>query len=179
MTSRRRNFIAATRLLVLLAVSLSVLAAQESLLTQPETVEAWKVTKAYTLAVAEAMPADSYDFRPVPEEFTFAVQMIHLAHTNYSWFTKVLGEPRTIADPKSEQKADVLAYLEATFDYCIGALGRVTARQLNQVLTNIASRAEGSGRDALLNMYLHTAHHRGQAVVYLRLKGIKPPQYSY
>ena len=149
------------------------------MLTQTESVEAWKVTKAYTLAVAEAMPADSYDFRPVPEEFTFAVQMIHLAHTNYAWFGKVLGEPQTIADPKSEEKADVLPYLQATFDYCIAALERITPEQLNQTVTNIATRAKGSGRDALLNLYLHTAHHRGQAVVYLRLKGIKPPVYSY
>ncbi len=73
----------------------------------------------------------------------------------------------------------MLAYLEATFDYCIGALGRITPEQLDQRETHIATRAEGTARDALFTMYMHTAHHRGQAVVYLRLKGIKPPAFSY
>jgi uncharacterized damage-inducible protein DinB len=27
--------------------------------------------------------------------------------------------------------------------------------------------------------FTHTAHHRGQAEVYLRLKGIKPPDYKF
>jgi len=31
------------------------------------------------------------------------------------------------------------------------------------------------GREILLAMYIHVAHHRGQAEIYLRDKGIKPP----
>ena len=34
------------------------------------------------------------------------------------------------------------------------------------------------GRDVLLAMYIHVAHHRGQAEIYLRDKGIKPPAYK-
>jgi uncharacterized damage-inducible protein DinB len=34
-----------------------------------------------------------------------------------------------------------------------------------------------SGREVLLAMYVHVAHHRGQAEIYLRDKGIKPPSY--
>jgi uncharacterized damage-inducible protein DinB len=33
------------------------------------------------------------------------------------------------------------------------------------------------GREILLAMYIHVAHHRGQAEIYLRDKGIKPPGY--
>jgi uncharacterized damage-inducible protein DinB len=29
----------------------------------------------------------------------------------------------------------------------------------------------------LLAMYVHVAHHRGQAETYLRVNGIKPPNY--
>jgi uncharacterized damage-inducible protein DinB len=46
-------------------------------------------------------------------------------------------------------------------------------------LGHISSFALRFGRDALLNMYMHTAHHRGQAIIYLRLKGATPPEYSY
>jgi len=31
-------------------------------------VKHWQVAKEFTLAVAEAMPAESYDFKPNPEE---------------------------------------------------------------------------------------------------------------
>jgi len=33
------------------------------------------------------------------------------------------------------------------------------------------------GREVLLAMYIHVAHHRGQAEIYLRDKGIRPPSY--
>jgi uncharacterized damage-inducible protein DinB len=32
-----------------------------------------------------------------------------------------------------------------------------------------------SGREVLLAMYVHVAHHRGQAEIYLRNNGIAPP----
>jgi uncharacterized damage-inducible protein DinB len=36
-----------------------------------------------------------------------------------------------------------------------------------------------NGRELLLAMYVHMAHHRGQQEVYLRIKGIAPPQYVF
>jgi uncharacterized damage-inducible protein DinB len=33
------------------------------------------------------------------------------------------------------------------------------------------------GWEVLLAMYIHVAHHRGQAEIYLRDEGIKPPSY--
>jgi uncharacterized damage-inducible protein DinB len=33
--------------------------------------------------------------------------------------------------------------------------------------------------EALWSYFTHTAHHRGQAEVYLRVKGIKPPDYVF
>ncbi len=31
----------------------------------------------------------------------------------------------------------------------------------------------------IVNMFVHTAHHRAQCEVYMRAKGIKPPDYSF
>ena len=144
-----------------------------------EFVVSWKNTKAYTLAVAEAMPAESYGFKPAPEEFSFAGQMIHIGYANYAWFAGVIGEKREIADAVNEEKPAVLTYLRDTFDFCIAALDRITPEQLDKTFPSVGNRKSGSGRDALLNMYMHVAHHRGQAIVYLRLNGIKPPKYQY
>ena len=42
----------------------------------------WHTAKEFTLAVAEAMPPDSYDFKPNPEELTFGYLMIHIGEQN-------------------------------------------------------------------------------------------------
>jgi uncharacterized damage-inducible protein DinB len=153
--------------------------ARKTAVTMSEFVQSWKNTKAYTIEVAEAMPAESYGFRPALEEFNFARQMIHIAYANYAWFVGVMGESTEIADFASEDKPAVLAYLRDTFDFCIAALDRITPEQLDKTMPSVGGRKSGSGRDALLNMYMHVAHHRGQAIVYLRLNGIKPPEYRY
>ena len=36
-----------------------------------------------------------------------------------------------------------------------------------------------TGFEWLWSYFTHSAHHRGQAEVYLRLKGIKPPVYAF
>jgi hypothetical protein len=36
-----------------------------------------------------------------------------------------------------------------------------------------------TGGEWLWAYFTHTAHHRGQAEVYLRLKGIRPPDYDF
>jgi uncharacterized damage-inducible protein DinB len=40
-------------------------------------------------------------------------------------------------------------------------------------------RPEVNGRDMIMNMFVHVAHHRAQCEVYLRLKGIAPPTYTF
>src|SRR6516165_7557687 len=39
----------------------------------------WKATGELTLAVAKAMPAEDYNFRPNPEEMSFGQLMAHIA----------------------------------------------------------------------------------------------------
>jgi uncharacterized damage-inducible protein DinB len=163
----------------LLVIMTSAAFAQETAVTMSEFVQSWKNTKVYTLAVAEAMPAESYGFKPAPEEFSFARQMIHIAYANHAWFAGVSGEKREIADAVNEEKPAVLTYLRDTFNFCLAVLDHITPQQLNKTMPSVGYRETGSGRDALLNMYMHVTHHRAQAIVYLRLKGIKPPESHY
>lgn len=46
-------------------------------------------------------------------------------------------------------------------------------------LTATHSSPDGrlTGWEVLLAMFVHTAHHRGQAEIYLRNNGIRPPSY--
>ena len=42
----------------------------------------WQTAKEFTMAVAEAMPPESYGFKPNPEELSFGQLMIHIAAQN-------------------------------------------------------------------------------------------------
>ena len=59
----------------------------------------WQMAKEFTLAVAEAMPAESYDFKPTPEQLTFGRLMTHIGAQNsdscaVATGTTALPEPR-------------------------------------------------------------------------------------
>jgi uncharacterized damage-inducible protein DinB len=69
----------------------------------------------------------------------------------------------------------VVKFLSDSFDYCAAVIPNLTDAQLGQSHNSPDGRLPG--REVLLAMYVHIAHHRGQAEIYLRDKGIKPPPY--
>jgi len=71
--------------------------------------------------------------------------------------------------------------LEQSFDYVIQVLPGITGEQLKQTwhVPSWKGRTEPDGRAMSLNMFVHTAHHRAQCEVYMRVKGIKPPDYTF
>ena len=127
-----------------------------------------------SIAVAKAMPADQYGFRPHPESMNFGELMSHIANTNYAFCAGLKdSSPPTLPSPTD--KDGVVKFLSDSFDYCSAVIPNLTGDQLNQVHNSPDGRLPG--RDILLVMYIHVAHHRGQAEIYLRDKGIRPPSY--
>jgi hypothetical protein len=60
--------------LLVIAVPTAAQTAQKDIL-----VKHWKTSGDFTIAVANAMPADGYTFRPTPEEMSFGELMAHIA----------------------------------------------------------------------------------------------------
>ena len=70
--------------------------------------------------------------------------------------------------------------MNASFDYVLGLLPKITAGQMTRTFkVDWQGRPEVNGRQMMLNMFVHTAHHRAQCEVYLRLKNIVPPRYTF
>ena len=154
-----------------------------SVRTTDELLKDWTQTKQFTLEVADAMPAEFYDFKPTPEEMTFGQQMVHLAGANILRFYQLSGV-KPPSDPHTKMnvhdRAVVIKALQQSFDYVLAILPQLTAEQLQKTFqTGWKDRPEPNGRDMILNMFVHTAHHRAQCEVYLRLKGITPPVYMF
>jgi uncharacterized damage-inducible protein DinB len=124
--------------------------------------------------VAKAMPPDQYGFRPHPESMNFGEVMVHIATTNYQ-FCAGLKDANPPTLPSPADKDGIVKFLSDSFDYCNGVITGLTNDQLSAYHNSPDGRL--LGREILLAMYVHVAHHRGQAEIYLRDKGIRPPMY--
>jgi uncharacterized damage-inducible protein DinB len=129
-----------------------------------------------SVAVAEAMPPDQYTFRPDPGSMSFGEVISHIAATNYAFCAglKDSDSPNT-PSPSDKEKEAIVRFLSSSFEYCSAVITNLTDEQLSKVHNSPDGRLPG--REVLLAFYVHVAHHRGQAEVYLRDKGITPPSY--
>ncbi len=170
-------------LLALLALALPALS-QTTI--KDALVKHWKTTGDFTLAVAKLMPRDSYSFRPVPEELSFGQLMVQIASANLNACALASGMPRPSVPDKIMEgmkanspevdKALAVQFLTDTFKFCNDAVASITPEKLDAV---VGTTRKMTGFEWLWSYFTHTAHHRGQAEVYLRIKGIKPPDYVF
>jgi uncharacterized damage-inducible protein DinB len=143
----------------------------------------WQVAKEFTLAVAEAMPANSYDFKPSPEELSFGQLMVHIAAQNSdscatATGTKPLPGLSSTERPAETDKQSAIKVLTLSFDKCAKDLDAMPSEQLNKEVYKFQSQPI-LANEALWYTFTHMAHHRGQAEVYLRVKNIKPPAWRF
>jgi hypothetical protein len=159
--------------------------------SQPSIKEAlvkhWKVTGDFTVAVAKLMPADQYGFRPVPVELSFGQLMVQIGAANVGACANASGMARPEVPAKlsaafKDEKIDVdkdtaVKFLSDTFDFCNQAVASMTPEKMDAMVGPATRKM--TGFEWLWAYFTHTAHHRGQAEVYLRVKGITPPTYVF
>ncbi|PYT25657.1 MAG: hypothetical protein DMG57_24455 [Acidobacteria bacterium] len=174
-----------TNLIMTLALALPALAQTT---VKDALVKHWKTSGEFTLAVADAMPAESYNFRPNPEEMSYGQLMAHIAGVNLNACANASGLARPGLPPKiaewskDTQKVEIeketaVVFLKDSFEFCNQAVAAMTPERMDSVQGPPARNL--TGFEWLWGYFTHTAHHRGQAEVYLRVKGIKPPAYKF
>jgi hypothetical protein len=170
---------------VLIAMALAVPGFAQTTLKE-SLVKHWKVTTDFTIAVAQKMPAADYGFRPVPEELSFGQLMVQIGSANLN-ACSLAGAvtkpavPEKLAAALKDEKIDVdkesaVNFLTTSFAFCNDAVGSITPAKLDAV---VGTTRKMTGFEWLWSYFTHTAHHRGQAEVYLRVKGIAPPIYVF
>jgi uncharacterized damage-inducible protein DinB len=143
-----------------------------------EFVKHWKTARELTVAVADAMPAENYDFKPNPEEMSFGEQIAHIAQANESYCSRMSGGKSPFVKPEKFDKHTVMKLVGESFDYCSEIITPLSDDQLNE-LRGPEGRPQVTVRELTEGVMVHMAHHRGQTEVYLRLKNIKPPTYKF
>jgi len=142
-----------------------------------EFMRAWKRSEEYTITVFEQMPEEKLFYQYTPESFTFAFQFIHCIIFSANHVAVRLGVP----NPYEKRKRD--------------AWDSITKAQLSKELRDFYTWVRAVVSNApqktlleeekfagdtipkwqlLLALENHIIHHRGQAIVYLRLNGVTP-----
>ena len=134
---------------------------KEQLLTTLEN------SRVYTLAVAEAMPEKFYDSKPAETVWSFKELLHHVAYGIEWWNDNNVKKVKTDWNPPptKKDKAQLIEYLNRAYSTL-----KITVEKLNindAIILGFSSTID------------HITHHRGQAVTYLRCKGIDAPEYSY
>jgi hypothetical protein len=136
--------------------------------------------------LAEAMPADKYQFAPTHGEFkgvrTFGQQVGHVGAVMYMVSASVLGEkaPAEAGEgengpPTLKTKDDYVKYLKGAVAYSHKAMNSLTSANL----TAMVKSAFGNDKVPRVSMasvvVWHSFDHYGQMAVYARMNGIVPP----
>jgi len=127
------------------------------------------------LAAADQMPADKYSYHPTPDQWSFGKVVSHIAQSNGGLCAALSGTtaPATLTVSDTAPKADLVAALKASFDYCGPILDGLTDAKLGEPITLFHRTVPRATAVVLLPMDL--ADHYSQMAAYLRLNGMLPP----
>lgn len=145
-----------------------------------EFTRAWKRSEDYTLTILEQMPEEKLGYKYTPESFTFAFQFVHCIIFSANHVAVRLGVPNPYEKRKGTMwegitKAQLAKELRDFYAWVLSVVHSATDKTLLE--------EEKFAGDTipkwqlLLALENHIIHHRGQAIVYLRLNGIVPEGY--
>lgn len=139
------------------------------------------------VSLAEAMPADKYNFAPTQGAFngvrTFEQEVKHIAFTIFVVANAMLDQPAPEASGKAENGPDRIKGKDATVKYLKDAFAQ--AHKAAATLTNdnlmgeTADPFDPKGKrtrvDSVGIFSWHTFDHYGQMVEYARMNNVIPP----
>lgn len=133
------------------------------------------------VSLAQAMPADAYDWRPGDGVRSVSEVFMHIAAANLGlpanfmqvappdgyaqdWF----GGAEQISD-----KAEIVGHLEAAFEHVASVIEGLSDEQLTQAVNVFGRQTNWLG--AVMLIQTHSHEHLGQAIAYARTNGVVPP----
>jgi uncharacterized damage-inducible protein DinB len=139
----------------------------------------WGHVSRQLAALAEAIPANKYAWRPAPGVRSTSEVFMHIALANF-WLLSAAGGPKMPSDITSDNmektvtnKAEVIRWLTRSLDAVKNAHAGISAADLQK-------KVKIEGRDATadgvyLRIIVHANEHMGQLIAYARMNGIVPP----
>jgi uncharacterized damage-inducible protein DinB len=142
--------------------------------------DSWNDVGRKLIAMSEDFPEDKYDFKPSPEERTFAEQLLHMAGANYYFINPVTGQKGPVDEnPKRDQyktKADVVAFVKKSFADGAAAIKARGDKGMSELTVDPFAHQQVKISDMAYGFIEHCGEHYGQLVVYYRVAGLVPPE---
>jgi uncharacterized damage-inducible protein DinB len=137
----------------------------------------WSHVSRQLVALAEAIPAEKYAWRPGAGVRSTGEVLMHIARANF-WLLSQTGEKMPAgfpADPAkmANDKAQVIDWLKRSLEAVRQAHTSVTPAELQRKVSIMNRNATVDG--IYLRILIHANEHMGQLVAYVRMNGIVPP----
>jgi uncharacterized damage-inducible protein DinB len=138
----------------------------------------WSHVSQQLIALAEAIPAEKYSWRPAPGVRSTSEVLMHIALANF-YLLSVTG-PKMPSDMTSNdlektvtKKADVIQWLKRSLDAVKTARAQLKPGDLERKVKIEGKTVTVDGM--YLRIIIHDNEHMGQLVAYARMNGIVPP----
>jgi uncharacterized damage-inducible protein DinB len=138
----------------------------------------WAHVSRQLIALAEAIPAEKYSWRPAPGVRSVSEVYMHIALANF-YLLSITG-PKMPADMTSNDlektvtaKADVINWLKRSLDAVKTARAQLKPGDLERKVKIEGKEVTVDGM--YLRIIIHDNEHMGQLIAYARMNGIVPP----
>jgi len=131
------------------------------------------------LALAEAIPAEKYDWQPAEGVRSVGQSMMHIASANYFFGMKMGATPPDGVDVMTLEKSvtgkeNIVEALKNSYAYVMEA-GKGVADENFQDEVEFPNGMKFNKRMAMMIAISHCGEHMGQLVAYARMNEITPP----
>ena len=127
------------------------------------------------IRMAEKMPAEDYEYKPVKEVRSFAALMVHIADAQMRTCTMINSGTAKSTDAGDKTAKDVVvAALKASFAECDKAWDSTTDANAFQMMAGRGGQRSRLGSLAYMTA-VHNSEEYGYGAMYLRSKGMVPP----
>lgn len=126
-------------------------------------------------AAVDEMPANKFEYKPTPQQMSFAHLVLHITGSNNHLCSALSGTavPKQPELKETDGKDKLIAALKASFDFCTTTLEKMDDSKLGDKIDLFGH--EGTKAFALIALTNDWADHYGAAAMYLRLNGLLPP----
>lgn len=138
----------------------------------------WRYVSRLLIALADAIPADKYSWRPEPGVRSVSEVLMHIAQSNY-YLLSVTGPKMPVdlegneVEQKIVSKPEVTAYLRHSLEAVKAARLQLRPADLHRKVRIYGQTVDVDGM--YLRIVCHDNEHLGQLIAYARVNGITPP----
>jgi uncharacterized damage-inducible protein DinB len=169
-------------LLLIFAVSLGIStsaqpAGPKTLTYQDQVLANLEYTAGNLIALAEAIPAEEYSWRPAPGARSVSEVFMHVTNANY-YLLAHMGSGRPEDLPRNSEKTitekvQVVGWLKKSIADVKQAVSNTSDADLQKPVRLFNS--DNNHQGVILQLVSHVHEHLGQSVAYARMMGVTPP----